>query len=45
MLIYSFERERKQEKGRERGRERIPNRLYTVSTEPSMGLDPTTVRW
>ena len=26
--------------GRERGRETIPSRLYAVSTEPYVGLDP-----
>ena len=26
---------------RDRGRERIPSRLYTVSKEPDVGLDPT----
>ena len=26
---------------RERGRERIPSRLCTVSTEPTVGLEPT----
>ena len=31
--------ERKRERQRERGRERIPSRLHTVSTDPSMGLD------
>ena len=29
-----------QGRGRERGRERIPNRLFTVSTEPDVGLHP-----
>ena len=33
------ERERKRE--RERERERMPGRLPTVSSEPSVGLDPT----
>ena len=26
---------------REKERQRIPSRLYTVSTEPNAGLDPT----
>ena len=44
--IY-FERARERvgegqrERERERERERVPSRLHTVNTEPSMGLDPT----
>ena len=36
------ERERAHKWGRngERERERIPSRLYTVSTEPGVGLEP-----
>ena len=33
------EREREREAGRERGRKRMPRRLFTVSTEPNMGLN------
>ena len=35
------ERERWRERERERERERIPSRFCTVSTEPSVGLEPT----
>ena len=37
MLVHVHERGR----GREKGRQRIPSRLRAVSTEPSMGLNPT----
>ena len=40
-LLILREREGAGEGQRERRRERIPSRLYTVSAEPSMGLDPT----
>ena len=43
-LCILRERGREQGRGRERegerGRERIPSRLYTVSAEPDVGLDP-----
>ena len=40
LLIYFWEVGR----DRERRRQRIPSRLHTVSAEPSMGLNPQTVR-
>ena len=44
-FISLFLRERERKRGREagKGRERIPSRVYTVSTEPDVGLDPRTV--
>ena len=36
-----FLRERERRQGRERGRGRVPSRLFTVSTEPDMGLELT----
>ena len=35
------ERENEQERGRERRRDRIPSRLHTIGTDPSVGLEPT----
>ena len=32
--------ERERERKRQRDRERIPSRLYNVSTEPDVGLEP-----
>lgn len=41
MFIYLRERESTSGgRGSERARERIPNRLFIVSTEPDLGLDP-----
>ena len=40
-ILREKEREREQGRGRHRGRERIPSRLYTVSTEPDVGLTLT----
>ena len=40
MFIYVF-REKEGERGGPRRRERIPSRLYAVSTEPDVGLEPT----
>ena len=39
-FIY-FKREKEGQRERERERERILSRLHTVSTEPSVGLEPT----
>ena len=42
MFTYLFrERAQAEEGQKERERERIPNRLYTVSPEPDVGLEPT----
>ena len=34
------DRKRQRERKRQRDRERIPSRLYNVSTEPDVGLEP-----
>ena len=41
LFLREGERESKRETGRERGQERIPSGLFTVSTEPSVGLKLT----
>ena len=40
-LFIHFERQNELGRGREQGRERIPSRLFTVSTEPNVGLELT----
>ena len=43
LSLFVWERQRQHEwgRGRERRRERIPSRLYAVSAEPDVGLEPT----